>query len=168
MPSFTLNQAAKESGKSKAAIIAALRSGRLSGVKNEIGQWQIEPVELFRVYPVNQSPTTTLPGNENRHLPPEYHQPTTQVTTLLEQQMAQLTIERDRERQQLQSTIDDLRQRLNKADDAVLKLTALLTYQSQPKTPEKAATGSRLTWLVILLALVSVGAVLALRFGLIS
>lgn len=41
-------------GRSKAAIIKAIREGRLSAAKDANGQWCIEPVELLRVYrPVN-------------------------------------------------------------------------------------------------------------------
>ena len=41
-------------GRSKAAIIKAIREGRLSATKDANGQWCIEPSELLRVYrPVN-------------------------------------------------------------------------------------------------------------------
>jgi len=47
---LTLGKAAIEVGKSKPTILKALQTGRLSGLK--VGnEWQIEPAELFRVYP---------------------------------------------------------------------------------------------------------------------
>jgi excisionase family DNA binding protein len=47
---LTLGQAATQAGRSKPTILKALKNGRLSGVK--VGnEWQIEPAELFRVYP---------------------------------------------------------------------------------------------------------------------
>lgn len=164
MPPLTLNQAAKEAKKSKAAILEALKSGRLSGAKNDLGQWQIEPAELFRCYPQNQSSTS----NENRSQPPQENHPTITETTALQEQIIWLGQERDRERQQLQATIDDLRKRLDTESEERRKLTAMLTHQNQPEPAENRPTGSRVAWLVILLVLVSVGAVLALRLGLVS
>lgn len=160
MPALTLNQAAKEAKKSKAAIIEALKTGRLSGVKNDLGQWQIQPVELFRVYPQNQSVT----GIENRNRLPAENQPTTDETAILRQQITLIGQEREREREQLQSTINDLRQRLDTESQERRQLTALLTHQNQEKPAENRPTSSRMVWLVVLLVLVSVSAVLALRF----
>ena len=57
---LTLNQAAKAAGKSKSALLAAMRSGRFSASKDEQGYYQIDPAELFRVYP----PTGSLSGSQ--------------------------------------------------------------------------------------------------------
>lgn len=161
MSALTLNQAAKEAKKSKAAIIEALKTGRLSGVKNDLGQWQIEPVELFRVYPQNQS----VNSNENRSQPVDQNQSTSYETTYFEQELILVRAERDRERQQLQTTIDDLRHRLDMESEERRKLTAMLTHQNHAEpagTAVKPATNRRMTWLVVLLIVVSVGAVLSL------
>jgi hypothetical protein len=48
---YTLGEAAKAVGKSKATLSKAVKSGRISAVKNEDGSFSIEPVELHRVYP---------------------------------------------------------------------------------------------------------------------
>jgi len=53
---LTLGQAAKETGLSKPSISKAIKTGRLSAVKTENGEYQIDPVELFRVYPVTSKP----------------------------------------------------------------------------------------------------------------
>lgn len=50
---YTLGEAAKATGKSKATISKALKSGRISAVKEADGRFSIEPVELHRVYPIN-------------------------------------------------------------------------------------------------------------------
>ena len=55
---FTLNQAAKEAGKSKQTILDAIRGGRLSAPKDEQGRYQINPAELFMVYPASVNLTT--------------------------------------------------------------------------------------------------------------
>jgi uncharacterized protein YlxW (UPF0749 family) len=55
---FTLNQAAKEAKKSKATLLDAIRAGRLSAAKDEQGRYQIDPAELFRVYPASVNHNT--------------------------------------------------------------------------------------------------------------
>ena len=57
---YTLGAAAKASGKSKATISKAIKSGRLSALKDETGVYQIEPAELNLVYPL------TVDGNQDR------------------------------------------------------------------------------------------------------
>lgn len=57
---YTLGAAAKASGKSKATISKAIKSGRISALKDETGVYQIEPAELNRVYPLN------VDGNRDR------------------------------------------------------------------------------------------------------
>lgn len=48
---YTLGEAAKATGKSKATLSKAIKSGRISAFKNDLGTFQIEPSELHRVYP---------------------------------------------------------------------------------------------------------------------
>ena len=48
---YTLGQAARAVGMSKTSILRSIRAGRISGTKDEFGQWCIEPCELHRVYP---------------------------------------------------------------------------------------------------------------------
>lgn len=53
---LSLGQAAKEAGVSKATISRAVKTGKISADK--VGnQYQIDPAELFRVYPPNVSET---------------------------------------------------------------------------------------------------------------
>jgi hypothetical protein len=35
----------------KTTVLRAIKSGRISGTKDEQGQWHVEPVELHRVFP---------------------------------------------------------------------------------------------------------------------
>ena len=48
---FSMLEAAKEAGTSKASIWRAIKSGRLSATRRDDGTYQIDPAELFRVYP---------------------------------------------------------------------------------------------------------------------
>lgn len=48
---YTLGEAAKVTGMSKAAISKAIKNGRISAVKDDTGTFRIDPSELHRVYP---------------------------------------------------------------------------------------------------------------------
>jgi hypothetical protein len=49
--SYTLAEAAKAVGLNKTSILRAIKSGRITGTRDELGQWHVEPVELHRVFP---------------------------------------------------------------------------------------------------------------------
>lgn len=57
---YTLGEAAKASGKSKATISKAIKSGMLSAIRQDTGVFRIEAAELYRVYP------KTVDGNQDR------------------------------------------------------------------------------------------------------
>jgi hypothetical protein len=121
MPLLTLNQAAKESKRAKSTILEAIRTGRLSAKQNDTGQWQIDPAELFRVYPADQSGT----GTENRDRPPP--EPPQNHLELLEIL--------DRERKLLLAQIDDLKA---DRDHWRQQATALLTHQAMTPAQDQA------------------------------
>lgn len=52
--SYTLGQAAKATGKSKSTLQAAIKKGRISASQDDLGQYQIDPAELHRVYPLHR------------------------------------------------------------------------------------------------------------------
>jgi hypothetical protein len=47
----TLTTAAAANGLNRTTILGAVKSGKISGAKDEHGEWHIEPCELHRVYP---------------------------------------------------------------------------------------------------------------------
>ena len=49
--SYTLGEAAIACGKSKSTLSKAIKSGKISAFKNDHGAFEIEPSELFRLYP---------------------------------------------------------------------------------------------------------------------
>ncbi len=61
MPGLSLREAAQHTGTSKSTILRAIQSGRLSAPRTDIGGYDIDPAELFRVYP--PSPTGTVPDH---------------------------------------------------------------------------------------------------------
>src|SRR5262249_59842727 len=46
-------------GCAKSTILRAIKAGRISAVRDDLGQWQIEPAELFRVFPALAIPGAT-------------------------------------------------------------------------------------------------------------
>jgi hypothetical protein len=111
---YTLGTAAKATGKAKSTILRAIKSGVISAQKSHDGSYEIEPSELHRVFEPNgaQQPSSndTQP-HEERH-------------ATLRLKLEILETERQRERDQMQATIDDLRTRLDRAEDRVTGLLA--------------------------------------------
>jgi len=109
---YTLGEAAKATGISKASISRAINSGRISAIKNEGGSFSIEPVELHRVYPpkssatVSGTPTETVSNTEGDT------RNTSDSNVLQARLDAALEQLRDRD-----GTIGDLRQRLDRSDE---------------------------------------------------
>lgn len=62
---YTLGQASKAVGKAKGTIKNAIDKGRISASRNDAGEYQIDPSELHRVYPL-----LTEQSNLNAVTPP--------------------------------------------------------------------------------------------------
>ena len=118
--SYTLGQAAKATGKNKTTIQRAIAKGRVSASKDDTGAYFIDPAELHRVFPS----TVAQPDSSNDTQPHEEHLATLRLKLEI------LEAERQRERDQMQATIDDLRARLDRAEDRV---TGLLAAPKRPR-----------------------------------
>lgn len=118
---YTLGTAAKATGKAKSTILRSIKSGIISAKKTHDGSYEIEPSELHRVFP----PPPSQQDSSNEAQPHEKGNET------LRMRLEILEAERQREREQMQSTIDDLRNRLNRAEE---RFTALLSAPKK-KTP---------------------------------
>ena len=114
--SFTLSQAAKEVGKAKSSLFKAIKNGKMSALKNEEGQYQIDPAELYRVFPCEQKNEQARTEENNGK------------TTLIEEKVKYL----EREIGRLERTETDLRE---DRDHWRRQATALLTHQQ----PEQSA-----------------------------
>lgn len=131
MSVLTLNQAAKAAKKSKSTIQYALKTGRLSGFKDERGNYQIDTSELFRVFKSN-----SLNMDDKSALE---HDEADVKTALLIQKLEFLEQRLDK----LEQEKNDISRRLDKSEEerreTQAKLTALLTYQvvDKPKEPNK-------------------------------
>ncbi len=115
MAYLTLSRAAKECGRSKSALLEAIRAGRLSASRNDLQQWQIDPADLFRVYPPDRSENKTS-EHDQPATEPEQNALLLAKIAHLEKQLATAETDRDRWQQQAE------------------RITLLLTHQQQPPT----------------------------------
>jgi hypothetical protein len=110
--SYTLGEAARAVGKSKMTISRAIAAGRISAARNPDGTYSIEPAELHRVF----SPVTPESGPGSTAL---MSRETDAVTATLRELRERLA---DKD-----AVIDDLRRRLDQADEERRRLTLMLT-----------------------------------------
>ena len=109
---YTLGEAAKATGISKASISRAINSGRISAIKKDDGSFSIEPVELHRVYPPKSAAPvaeTVIGKPRNTDADTRNGSDSNVLQARLDAALEQL---RDRE-----GTIDDLRHRLDRSDE---------------------------------------------------
>ncbi|RYF20244.1 MAG: DNA-binding protein [Oxalobacteraceae bacterium] len=109
---YTLGEAAKATGISKASISRAINSGRISAIKNDSGSFSIEPVELHRVYPPKSAATVSGTPSETIRNTDNGTGNTVDSNVLQARLDAALEQLRDRD-----GTIGDLRQRLDRSDE---------------------------------------------------
>lgn len=53
---ITLAQAAEQCGVNRSTLLRAVKAGRISGTRDEGGNWTVDPAEAFRVFPPKQPP----------------------------------------------------------------------------------------------------------------
>lgn len=114
---LSLSAAAKATGKAKATIHRAVKSGKLSASRHEDGTYGIDPSELARVFPLVVSETAQGDATPPPATPSERD-------ALLSQEVAFLRDALERERE----TVSDLRRRLDRAEER-------LTYQAPASQP---------------------------------
>ena len=94
--SYTLAEAAAACGINKSTVLRAVKSGRISGTKDEFGTWHVEAVELHRVFPPATASSEAMP----RHAPPDAA--TDALVAELRAVIADLRQDRDQWREQAQ------------------------------------------------------------------
>lgn len=114
---YTLNGAAKATGKGKSTIHRAIKSGKLSARRTEDGAYLIDAAELARAFPVEPPGPSPWDNAARNDTPPE--QPGMEVAVLqVRVEMLEMQLGRERD------TVDDLRRRLDRAEERVVALTA--------------------------------------------
>lgn len=116
---LSLSAAAKEVDRSKSTLSRAIKDGRLSATRCEDGSYQIDPAELYRVFPAPVPQPTT----SNAAQPESERDGTLRMQLeVAERERDREREERSREREQMQATIDDLRARLDRAESRIAGL----------------------------------------------
>lgn len=127
MSFLTLSQSAKAISKSKSTLNRAIKSGRLSAVRNEDGTFSIDPSELARVFPKTTQEREPEPRQERveERSGTEDSSKVAMLERLLEREREALARERevsadlkeDRDRWRAQATglLSDLRTAQDKA-----------------------------------------------------
>lgn len=118
---LSLRQAAAAFAVSRTTLIKALENGKVSGSKDDAGQWQIDPAELARVYKARPAQTRPKPdqidhagqGGLSTPEPPRQDD----LAIRLARAEAELAAERDKTAL-LERHLDDLRRMLPPPDAA--------------------------------------------------
>jgi hypothetical protein len=120
---FTVGEAAKQVGRSKATISNAIKTGKLAVHERTANGYRIAAAELFRVFRPDerQIEQTLTPAND-----------TLNTAALVELEGLR------RENALLRDERDDLRRRLDEEAEERRKLTAILTDQRTQQPPEPA------------------------------
>lgn len=149
---YTAGDAAKATGKNIATITRAIKSGKISALKDAAGAWRIEPAELHRVFPAIAQDLQK--DAMQRDATPTQEQETSANRVLVEE----LAVLRERVRSQDQLLADradqiaDLRIRLDREGEERRKLAAILTDQRPLSSPatlppvENAPPTPRRSW----------------------
>ena len=133
---YTLSQAAEVTGKNKTTIQRAIKSGKISALKNSSGAYEIDPAELHRVFDAttqrvvqrsNATASNTSVAGENS--------PNDNALQRIAELEKELAVAEERKTglegqlHHLSETVDDLRRRLDQSEGRV---TALISDQ-RPK-----------------------------------
>ena len=79
---YSLAEAARATGTNKTTILRAIKSGKVSGSKDEHGNWLVEPAELHRVYPLVGQRNDARNGSMQRDATPPAAAFEAQIATL--------------------------------------------------------------------------------------
>jgi len=127
---YTLGTAAPACGANKSTILRSIKAGKIAAIRDEHGQWQIEPAELHRVYPAIIT---------QQQAPPDA---TSEVVILLRRQLEEMreTLERER------NTSDIWRKAFE--EERVQRSLAAPSHPTQPLPQQPSEPKSRLgrTW----------------------
>ena len=119
---YTLGTAARATGLSKSTIHRAIKAGRVSAGRSDIGEYAIDPAELHRIFPPVQDATRSGNGSVTRDATPSERggvslrharleaeiDASLKVVALLSEQLHEARIDRGRWREQAQQLVASL------------------------------------------------------------
>ena len=162
-----ISEAVKLTGKSRTTILKALKNNKLSGEKDINGHWDIQPVDLLRLYDIDPSkleegvtgdtPVTPVTGAP---VTPQGDRGNTPEINVLQAQLdaaRQLNEERADTIKHLRAELEDEKQERREAQT---KLTALLTDQREtaPQTADKQPLARSGFWIALAVVIAAVAA----------
>jgi excisionase family DNA binding protein len=89
---LSLAEAAQRTGLNRSTILRAIKNGRISGQRNDLGSWEVEPVELHRVFPPAEAEPEAVPQAAQADA----------LVALLREQLADMRGQRDAWQEQAQ------------------------------------------------------------------
>ena len=108
---YTAGQAAKATGVATATITRALKSGRISGQKDDSGAWMLDPSELHRVFPPISQQGRETPNTQGHATDTTTHERGYEISAL------------EREVQTLREALSDAREDRDKWRDMAERLS---------------------------------------------
>jgi hypothetical protein len=111
---YSLAEAARATGTNKTTILRAIKSGKVSGSKDDHGNWLVEPAELHRVYPAVDQRSEARTDAMQRDATPSTAALEAQITALrdtaelLRAQLDDVRTDRDHWRDQAQAVTRQL------------------------------------------------------------
>jgi hypothetical protein len=87
---LSLQEAADLARVNKSTLFRALKAGKISGSRDEHGQWRLDPAEVSRVYPI------AIDGAEQQRATPKKRDRTDELVAALQGQLDQMGRELDR------------------------------------------------------------------------
>lgn len=139
MATLSLREAAEQTGVSKSTIFRAIKAGRMSAPRNDDGEFQIDPAELFRVYPPRPAQDVNLRLDRNVPAQPETHSAghgaSDHETVELRIRNAAL----EAELKGLRAMADELRQARDKWESQAERLTLALAAPKPVEAPAPVA-----------------------------
>lgn len=126
---YTLSEAAAATGKNKATIQGAIKSGKISAPKGEFGSYEIDPSELHRVFQpiaqrVAQLENATARNSARQTGLPKYFNALQQIADL-EKALAVMEERKnglEEQKRHLTDTVEYLRKRLGSSEVRVMTL----------------------------------------------
>lgn len=141
MSKLSLKQTAEFAGTTKPTILKHMAKGRVSGEKDDNGQWWFDMAELVRAYGEpgsrNSSRNSSLNNRNHQDLQQETPVETVSELATLRVRLQAMEQESERERRDKDDTIADLRARLDHEADERRRLTTLLTDQRPKEQPAR-------------------------------
>lgn len=126
---YSLSEAAKATGKNKTTIQRAIKNGKISASKGDRGSYEIDPVELHRVFPLTVAQPDAQHRQSNDAQQVEFAHNNSHLNRVVELEK-ELAVAHERangleaQKDQMADTISDLRKRLDSSEGRVMALLA--------------------------------------------